>query len=152
MSAYGSSRPLQKAPKRFRTTSAGFEPTRAEPTRFRVWRLNHSAMMPKATSAVVVLVKQKHIQAKVKSDTFSICACHPCAGAMLIFSVSFQFFQMPPEGGPTRIRHARSAEWEHYQSCVNGSDPLSKKSSRSGNRTPGASVTGSNVTNYTNRD
>ena len=27
-----------------------------------------------------------------KSDTFSICACHPCAGAMLIFSVSFQFF------------------------------------------------------------
>ena len=25
-------------------------------------------------------------------------------------------------------------------------------SSRSGNRTPGASVTGSNVTNYTNRD
>ena len=81
-----------------------------------------------------------------------MCACHPCAGAMLIFSVSFQFFQMPPEGGPTRIRHARSAEWEHYQSCVNGSDPLSKKSSRSGNRTPGASVTGSNVTNYTNRE
>ena len=28
---------------------------------------------------------------KIKSDTFSICACHPCAGAMLIFSVSFQF-------------------------------------------------------------
>ena len=28
---------------------------------------------------------------KQKSDTFSICACHPCAGAMLIFSVSFQF-------------------------------------------------------------
>ena len=27
-----------------------------------------------------------------------------------------------------------------------------KKNSRSGNRTPGASVTGSNVTNYTNRD
>ena len=22
---------------------------------------------------------------------FSICACHPCAGAMLVFSVSFQF-------------------------------------------------------------
>ena len=29
-----------------------------------------------------------------KSDTFSICACHPCAGAMLIFSVSFQFLRM----------------------------------------------------------
>ena len=24
------------------------------------------------------------------SELFSICACHPCAGAMLIFSVSFQ--------------------------------------------------------------
>ena len=35
--------------------------------------------------------KKKKVQAKVKSDTFSICACHPCAGAMLIFSVSFQF-------------------------------------------------------------
>ena len=30
----------------------------------------------------------------IKSDTFSICACHPCAGAMLIFSVSFQFYRM----------------------------------------------------------
>ena len=26
--------------------------------------------------------------AKKSVDTFSICACHPCAGAMLIFSVS----------------------------------------------------------------
>ena len=26
-----------------------------------------------------------------KQVHFSICACHPCAGAMLIFSVSFQF-------------------------------------------------------------
>ena len=34
--------------KKLGTTSAGFEPTRAEPTRFRVWRLNHSAMMPKS--------------------------------------------------------------------------------------------------------
>ena len=31
---------------------------------------------------------------KKKCDTFSICACHPCAGAMLIFSVSFQFLRM----------------------------------------------------------
>ena len=28
---------------------------------------------------------------KEKYEHFSICACHPCAGAMLIFSVSFQF-------------------------------------------------------------
>ena len=39
---------------------------------------------------------------KKKSDTFSICACHPCAGAMLIFSVSFQFLRMTPEGVPTK--------------------------------------------------
>ena len=31
---------------------------------------------------------------------FSICACHPCAGAMLIFSVPFQL-GMIPEGNPT---------------------------------------------------
>ena len=36
-----------------------------------------------------------------KSDTFSIFACHPCAGAMLIFSVSFQFLRMMPKhSGP----------------------------------------------------
>jgi hypothetical protein len=28
---------------------------------------------------------------------FSICACHPCAGVMLIFSVSFQFYRMSPK-------------------------------------------------------
>ena len=31
---------------------------------------------------------------------FSICACHPCAGAMLIFSVSFQFYRMILERNP----------------------------------------------------
>merc|ERR1712197_80 len=31
---------------------------------------------------------------------FSTCACHPCAGAMLIFSVSFQFCRMIPERNP----------------------------------------------------
>ena len=31
---------------------------------------------------------------------FSICACHPCAGAMLIFSVSFQFYRMISKGNP----------------------------------------------------
>ena len=33
-------------------------------------------------------------------DTFSMYACHPCAGTMLIFSVSFQFFQMTSEEVP----------------------------------------------------
>ncbi len=31
------------------------------------------------------------VQSGKKGDTFSINACHPCAGTMLIFSVSFQF-------------------------------------------------------------
>ena len=31
---------------------------------------------------------------------FSICARHPCAGAVLIFSVSFQFERMVPQGNP----------------------------------------------------
>ena len=34
---------------------------------------------------------------------FSICACHPCAGAMLIFSVSFQFYRMILERNPPEI-------------------------------------------------
>ena len=34
---------------------------------------------------------------------FSICACHPCAGAMLIFSVSFQFSRMITEGNPSTV-------------------------------------------------
>ena len=38
-----------------------------------------------------------------KSVHFSICACHPCAGAMLIFSVSFQFYRMIPEGNPHAV-------------------------------------------------
>ncbi|GKD44805.1 hypothetical protein Tco_1269450, partial [Tanacetum coccineum] len=37
-------------------------------------------------------------RAKKILDHFSICACHPCAGAMLIFSVSFQFYRMSPKG------------------------------------------------------
>jgi hypothetical protein len=32
--------------------------------------------------------------AKKSRYIFSNCACHPCAGAMLIFSVSFQFYIM----------------------------------------------------------
>ena len=39
----------------------------------------------------------KGLLGATKSDTFSIFACHPCAGAMLIFSVSFQFLRMTPK-------------------------------------------------------
>jgi len=45
---------------------------------------------------------------KKNLDHFSICACHPCAGAMLIFSVSFQFYQMSPKG------HAFIVAWAIY--------------------------------------
>jgi len=41
---------------------------------------------------------------KYYSSHFSMCACHPCAGAMLIVSVSFQFWRMIPEGNPGTIR------------------------------------------------
>ena len=40
---------------------------------------------------------------------FSICACHPCAGAMLIFSVSFQFYRMIPEGNPVWCEKIRTS-------------------------------------------
>ena len=41
---------------------------------------------------------QGYIYASLKYLRFSICACHACAGAMLIFSASFQFYRMIPEG------------------------------------------------------
>ena len=36
-------------------------------------------------------VQQNHVFVAQTVDIFSMLACHPCAGAMLIFSVSFQF-------------------------------------------------------------
>ena len=46
---------------------------------------------------------------------FSICACHPCAGAMLIFYVSLQFEQMLPEGNPSlRPSLAFAMDWESW--------------------------------------
>ena len=44
---------------------------------------------------------------------FSICACHPCAGAMLIFSVSFQVQRMIPEGNPIFVHYdcLRDVTW-----------------------------------------
>ena len=57
---------------------------------------------------------------------FSICACHPCAGAMLIFSVSFQFLRMTgcdPGSDPNSIPHhhptyptTRTAQTHHTHS------------------------------------
>ena len=41
---------------------------------------------------------------------FSICACHPCAGAMLIFSVLFQFYRMIPKGNPLGSEQKKGAD------------------------------------------
>ena len=54
---------------------------------------------------------------------FHISACHPCAGAMLIFSVSIQFQRMIPEGNPGGLQFVLSAPvlrvglafWGHSQ-------------------------------------
>ena len=41
---------------------------------------------------------------------FSICACHPCARAMLIFSVSFQFYRMIPERNPMNLMRLKTKQ------------------------------------------
>ena len=50
-------------------------------------------------------------QAK-KFGTLHDFACHPCAGAMLIFSVSFQFLRMTTEVVPEHmlLRHSINAQ------------------------------------------
>ena len=62
---------------------------------------------------------------------FSICACHPCAGAMLIFSVSFQFYRMIPEGNPI-ARHQRDTKnLVHFSICAcHQNSPLLKSASK----------------------
>ena len=61
-------------------------------------------------------------------EPFSIYACHPCAGAMLIFSVSFQFYQMPEgvsagaqvgyesEANAAELPAKRLQQWQHGRS------------------------------------
>ena len=53
--------------------------------------LSNSYLLSK-TGAIGFWKRKKNL------DHFSIYACHPCAGAMLIFSVSFQFYRMSPKG------------------------------------------------------
>ena len=54
----------------------------------------------------------------------STCACHPCAGATLIFSVSFHFYRMIPEGlllsrgtKGVPIRSARARAYDDRAQC-----------------------------------
>ena len=52
---------------------------------------------------------------------FSICACHPCAGAMLIFSVSFQFSRMTSEEDPKILfRHAIKQQKMVFVNSISG--------------------------------
>jgi hypothetical protein len=65
----------------------------------RTWPLPAEQNIIMAASILIfkILLKQcalpiQKIKQRAKNCLhFSICACHPCAGAMLIFSVSFQF-------------------------------------------------------------
>ena len=59
----------------------------------------------RATTHLLCLIKVNSLrwrtnfdpgEKKKNLDHFSICARHPCAGAMLIFSVLFQFYRMSP--------------------------------------------------------
>ena len=51
----------------------------------------------------VLRLQDNNIECTKNLMHFPICACHPCAGAMLIFPVSFQFDRMFPEGNPHRL-------------------------------------------------
>ena len=66
---------------------------------------------------------------------FSICACHPCAGAMLIVSASFQFYRMIPEGNPARCVSGRNVSSGHSStakadSTLRASQPVPQASTR----------------------
>ena len=56
------------------------------------------------TSKITDGLEQNCEKQKKNLDHFSIYACHPCAGAMLIFSVSFQFYRMSPKGRTLQSR------------------------------------------------
>ncbi|KAK8348429.1 hypothetical protein V6Z12_A06G080300 [Gossypium hirsutum] len=75
--------------------------------RRKIWKTISEKSNPtiKRTLRIKMQRKQRKIPGKSNNqknkknlDHFSICACHPFAGAMLIFSVSFQFYQMSPKG------------------------------------------------------
>ena len=48
---------------------------------------------------MVMVVKRLREDKEKKYGTLHDFACHPCAGAMLIFSVSFQFYYMSHRSG-----------------------------------------------------
>ena len=44
-------------------------------------------------------------RATILFTLLDLCVCHPCAGAMLIFSASFKLLRMIPEGNPYKARY-----------------------------------------------
>ena len=59
-----------------------------------------------------------------KYGTLHDFACHPCAGAMLIFSVSFQFYYMSHRSGTTFILFPSLIYWKRHwrKKAVNASE------------------------------
>ena len=82
---------------------------------FFVWMLHGSTKFVVRAVALLSAKQSEEKSSKMIVDLtssavhFSICACHPCAGAMLIFSVSFQFYRMIPEGNPSSCMYNSDA-------------------------------------------
>ena len=74
------------------------------------WGLNNRPRGPQGSSEI--------LECRLRSPSFArniqlctlldVCACHPCAGAMLFFSASFQFERMIPEGNPSQSFFSRA--------------------------------------------
>ena len=62
------------------TTAVGFEPTRAEPNRFRIYRLNHSAMLPLHLCAICLIAYAAYI----KCNTQKVHECIECLKCKII--------------------------------------------------------------------
>ena len=63
----------------------------------RHWAISAQAGVAPVNVAMTPQVTQVDAFARKNCLRFSICACHPRAGAMLIFSVSFQVQRMIPQ-------------------------------------------------------
>jgi hypothetical protein len=82
------------------------------------------------------------IEQRKNLDHFSICACHPCAGAMLIFSVSFQFYRV--------FRRTKAQNKFAYKGCEFSILTLwvALKREFGGRVHPDVAYSGSDVTDY----
>ena len=79
--------------------------TRFAPVELESTPLDHSGKLSMllCLAMEILRLQDNNIECTKNLIHFPICACHPCAGAMLIFSASFQFYRMFPEGNPHRL-------------------------------------------------